>query len=200
MESPFCDDSKDLLVLDSRDLADSAVINTLRQIEKPEHEQYDTYVIERLVDQTKPITGLIKKNNLPLFSRPPVRDKSRIQLQVSSLKNDCSLFSRLFIASQTRDGDLDDLVAHESQACPPALSNLGEVEDETRNKSELVVCLEDLIPPRENAAASPPVEVKTLDGAAIVNMVAPGNANTFSEYASPVLLPYITSQLQHRSS
>ena len=33
MGNPFCDDSKDLLVLDSRDLADS-VINTLRQIEK----------------------------------------------------------------------------------------------------------------------------------------------------------------------
>ena len=38
--------------------------------------------------------------NLPLFSQSPVREKSRTQLQVSSLKNDCSLFSRFFIASQ----------------------------------------------------------------------------------------------------
>ncbi len=34
MGNPFCDDKKDLLVLDSKDLADSAMINTVRQIEK----------------------------------------------------------------------------------------------------------------------------------------------------------------------
>ncbi|KAJ8396338.1 hypothetical protein AAFF_G00019150 [Aldrovandia affinis] len=118
MGNPFCEDSKDLLVLDSRDLADPAVINTLHQIEKLGQEQYDTYVNERLVHQTKPITDPIKRNNLHIFSRPPVREKSRTQFQVLSLKNDCSLFSRLFIASQTRDGDLDEFFAHENQACP----------------------------------------------------------------------------------
>lgn len=56
MGNSFCDDSKDLLVLDSRDLADPAVINIIRQIEKLGQEQYDTYVNERLVNQTKPIT------------------------------------------------------------------------------------------------------------------------------------------------
>ncbi|KAJ8385835.1 hypothetical protein AAFF_G00181910 [Aldrovandia affinis] len=99
MGNPFCEDSKDLLVLDSRDLADPAVINTLHQIEKLGQEQYDTYVNERLVHQTKPITDPIKRNNLHIFNRPPVREKSRTQFQVLSLKNDCSLFSRLFIAA-----------------------------------------------------------------------------------------------------
>ena len=95
MGNPFAENSKDLLVLGSRDLADPAVIDTLRQIKSVGQEQYDTYVNERLVNQTKPITDPIKRNNLPLFSRPPVREKSRAQLQLSSLKNDCSLFSRL---------------------------------------------------------------------------------------------------------
>ena len=90
MENPFAENSKDLLVLDSRDLADPAVIDTLRHIKSLGQEQYDTYVNERLVNQTKPITDPIKRNNLPLFSRPPVREKSRAQLQRSSLKNDCS--------------------------------------------------------------------------------------------------------------
>ena len=197
MGNPFCDDSKDLLVLDSRDLADPAFINTVCQIEILGQEQYDTYVNERLVNQTKPITNPIKRNNLPLFSRPPVREKSRSQLQVSSLKNDCFLFSRLFIASQTRDGDLDEFFAHENQACPPELSYMGKMWHGT--KSDLVRCLEDLIPPQEDAAASPPVEVMILDGAAIVNMLPPGNVKTFSEYASQVFLPYIKSQLQHTS-
>ncbi|KAG0717130.1 hypothetical protein GWK47_008210 [Chionoecetes opilio] len=77
--------------------------------------QYETYVEERLVNQTVPITDPIKRNNLHLFSRPPVREKSRKQLQMSSLKNDCSLFSRLYIASQIRHGDLDEFFQHENQ-------------------------------------------------------------------------------------
>ena len=190
MGNPFCDDSSDLLVLDSRDLADPAVINTVRQIEKLGQEQYNTYVDERLVNQTKPITDSIRRNNLPLFSRSPVREKSRTQLQVSSLKNDCSLFSRLFIASQMRDGDLDDFFAHENQACPPALSQMGKMRLGT--KSDLVGCLEDMIPSQENVA-SPHVEVIILDGAAIVNMLVPGGAkiqiqiqiNLFGHIADP---------------
>ena len=50
--------------------------------------------------------------------------------------------------------------------------------------------------PQENVA-NPRVEVIILDGAAITNMLAPGGTKTFSDYATHVFLPYITSQLQH---
>ena len=40
-------------------------------------------------------------------------------------------------------------------------------------------------------------QVILLDGAAIVNTLRPGFAKTFSDYATHVFLPYITSQLQH---
>ena len=198
MGNPFCDDSKDLLVLDSRDLADPAVINTVHEIEKLGQEQHNSYVLERLVNQAKPITDPIKINNLPLFTRPPVRDKSRTQLQVSSLKNDCTQCSRLFVASQIRDGDLDEFFAHENQARPPALSQMGKMRLGT--KSDLVGCLEILVRPQENAAtaaaaAIPAVEVIILNGAAIINMLPPSPAKTFNDYASQVFLPYITSQL-----
>ena len=53
--NPFAENSKDLLVLDSRNLADPAVIDTLREIKSLGQEQYDTYVNERLVNQTKPM-------------------------------------------------------------------------------------------------------------------------------------------------
>ena len=159
-------------------------------------QQYERYVEERLVNRTKPIADPIKRNNLSLFSRPPVRKKSKAQLHLSSTKNDCSLFSRLCIASHVRDGDIDAFFEHENQACPPALSQVGNII--LGKKSDLVGCLEDLIPPRENAS-SPAVEVVILDGAAIVNMLAPGTTKTFSEYATQVFLPYVTSQLQHAS-
>ena len=57
MRNSFTENSSDLLVLDSRDLADLAGINTLRKIEKLGQEQYDTYVSDRLVNQTNPISA-----------------------------------------------------------------------------------------------------------------------------------------------
>ena len=59
---------------------------------------------------------------LPLLGWPPVREKTKSQLEVTSLRNDCSLFSRLFIASQVRNGNLDEFFEH--QAYPPALSQI----------------------------------------------------------------------------
>src|SRR5258705_211112 len=121
MGNPFSENSNDFIVLDSRNIADAAVADTVRQLEKLGLEQYEIYVNERLVNKITPIAGSMKRNNLHMFSRPPVRAKSNKQLQ-SSLKNDCTLFSRLFIASQIRNGDLDEFFRHENQAYPPSLS------------------------------------------------------------------------------
>ena len=124
MGNPFCESSSDLLVLDSRNIADSAVADTVFLIEKLGLDQYKTYVNEWLVTQTVPISDPIKRNNLYLFSRRPARGKSSKQLQLSSLKSNCSLFSRLYIASQTCNGDLDEFFKHENQAYPPSLSQM----------------------------------------------------------------------------
>ncbi len=123
--NPFLEDSEDLLVLDSRSIVDTALSDTFKDIEQLGLDQYETYVEERLVKQTKAIADPIKRNNLHLFSRPPVHKKFSKQLQLLSLKNNCSLFSRLFIASQTRNRDLDDFFSHENQACPPVLAKNG---------------------------------------------------------------------------
>ena len=66
----------------------------------------------------------------------------------------------------------------------------------TGTKSDLVGCLEDLVPTQENAP-NPTVQVIIIDGAAIVNMLRPGAAKTFSDYAKQVFSPYIKSQLHH---
>lgn len=162
MGNPFAEYSSDLLVLDSRDVVDTAVADTVRQMEKVGLQQYETYVEEKLVNQTVPITDPIKRNNLHLFSRPPVREKSRKQLQMSSLKNDCSL------------------------------SQMGGLR--TGTKSDLMPCLEILVPGKEDLS-TPTVQVNILDGAGIINMLRPGTAKTFQAYATNVFVPYITSQL-----
>jgi len=178
MGNPFTEGSSDLLALDSRDFADPALIDTVRQIEEIGEEQYDAYVKEQLVSQTKPMSDPIKKNNLPLFSPPPVREKTKSQLKEASLRNDCSLFSRLYIASQVRDGNLNE---HENQAYPPALTQNGKLR--SGSKSDLVGCLEDLVTSQEKTN-NPDEQVIILDDSAVVNMLRQGYAKKFPDCAS----------------
>ena len=170
MGNPFLENSGDLLVLDSRNIADTAVASTIQQIEKLGRDQYEMFVEERLVERTKAITDPIKRNSLPLFSQPPVRKKSGKLLQVTTLKNNCSLFSRLYVASQVRNGDLDEFFKHENQACPPSLSSMGVMRSGT--KSDLLNCLQDLESTTESVAScSQRCTCRIIDGAAIVNML-----------------------------
>ena len=99
-------------------------------------------------------------------------------------------------ASQIREGDLDEFFAHENQAYPPALSQMGKLRSGT--KSDLVNCLEDLVPTQMNAP-NPSTQVMIIDGAAIVNMLQPGTAKTFSDYEKQVFSPYIKTHLNHVS-
>ena len=65
MGNPFNEKGSDLLVLDTRDLADPVVIESLNHIDKLGRDQYYSYVSERLVSKFKPIMDPIPKNNFP---------------------------------------------------------------------------------------------------------------------------------------
>ena len=105
--NPFMEASGDLLVLDTRDIADPAVVTTVRGIEKKGHDQYDSFVTDRLVERTSPVSDTISKNSMPLFNIPSTRTPSKATQMITSLKSDCALFSSLYIACQTRYGDLN---------------------------------------------------------------------------------------------
>uniref|UniRef100_A0A1X7T7W9 Tesmin/TSO1-like CXC domain-containing protein n=1 Tax=Amphimedon queenslandica TaxID=400682 RepID=A0A1X7T7W9_AMPQE len=192
MENPFLEESKDLLRLDTKDIMDEVVVSSICHAEEKGKEQYHTFVTNRLAHRITPLSDPIKKNKLPLFSRPPTKEKSKSSLKVSSLKSDVSLFSRLYIACQSRDGDLDDFFCHENQSAPPSLSSFGKLRH--GNKADLLNCLENCV---ESAATQPDAEVTILDGAAVVNFLKPLAAKTFNDYAIKVFLPYIEKQLQH---
>ncbi len=143
MGNSFVEESKDLLRLDSRDIIDPVVACSIHQAKEVGHEQYDAFVTGRLLEQSVLFSEPIKKNKLLLFSRPPPRKKSKTAMQVSSLKSDVSLFSRLFIAGQSRDGTLEEFFHHENQVCPPLLSQFGK--QRLGAKSELLHCLESIV-------------------------------------------------------
>ena len=56
--------------------------------------------------------------------------------------------------------------------------------------------MDDLVPSKEETTV-PNIQVSIIDGSAIVNMLQPGSAQIFLDYAQQVFLPYIVAQLQH---
>ena len=190
MGNPFLEDSNYLLRLDNRDILGKDAETSVRKVEELDHSQYDDFVTKRSDQPRKPLQDPVTKNKLPLYRIISVRGHSTAKLKVASLQNDCFLFSRLFLACQARDGNLDAFFQQENQSCPPSLSQHGRLP--SCKKSDLLEYGESRVP-------SPPTDVVILDGAAIVNMIRQANAKTFNEYALNAFLPYIKRQLESAS-
>ena len=109
--NPFTDDCNELLILDSRDCADEKVILSLKQLEILGKKQYCKFKTNVLETRSQKIQDPIKKNSLPLFRTPKNRKQSKSN-QIKDLRNDVSLFGRLYIANQQRDGDPDVFFSH----------------------------------------------------------------------------------------
>ena len=74
-----------------------------------------------------------------MFSKP-VTEKTEAAGRLTELKNYRALFSRLYIASHTREGDVDEFFWHEYQSTPPSLATEGQVRQGDKHK--LLDCLE----------------------------------------------------------
>ena len=72
--NPFLDDSDELLALDTRNVLDESVVNTVQSKGK---DQYATYCKEVIFDRTRSIHEPIKKNVFPLFSSRPKANQSK---------------------------------------------------------------------------------------------------------------------------
>ena len=59
MGNPFTDESGDLLVLDTKDLADASVVKRVEEVETLRREQFETFVKERLSEKKKQRTCMI---------------------------------------------------------------------------------------------------------------------------------------------
>jgi hypothetical protein len=169
----------------------TSLVETVNTIVKLGQEQYETFIKERFVERSKPISDPITKNKLSLFSRPDEKTKPKQKTQIAALRDDCSLFSRLYIACQSRDGNLSEFFSHENQPYPPSLSKCGEMRQ--GDKADLLLCLQGI---KECTDEAPKVDAKILDGAVLVQMMPPKTATTFQEYSEDVFLPYIIQQLQ----
>ena len=118
----FEDDCPELLVLNTRVCADDSVVETVRPLEAIGITKYQEYKKEVITDRTK---SAVKKNSLVLFSSPKQKVKSKSSQQLTAKRNNTSLFGRLYIANQQREGDPAHFFSHEYQTTPPSLSDFG---------------------------------------------------------------------------
>jgi len=182
MGNPFI--KEELMHLDTRDVMDEEAVKSVHRAEELGVQQYQAFQEERLVNCSKHPGELIKKNKLQLFGQPPARNKSKSKFQ--SLKSDCSLFSRMYFACQSRGGDLNEFFRQKNQRCSPSLSQDGKLRH--GKKSDLLDCLTSSV---EYITDAPESDAIILDGAVLVNMLKPTACKTFNDYATKVFLPYI---------
>lgn len=136
--NPFLHDSADLYALDTKLVPGQQAIKNLYAVENIDKEQFKTYMDKRVLNNDKPISDTITKNNLQIFKCPKARKVSKKDAQLKAARSDAALFSKLFIACQNRDADLQQFFAHENQAAPPSLSDNGNLRP-AKNKSGLVL-------------------------------------------------------------
>ena len=190
--NPFQEQSKELLTIDTKDVMDRKVVASICTAQELGNKQYQKYISERIASDNLPITDIIPRNSLLSFRNHKTKTRSTLQVHADLLKSDCQLFSRLYIACQSRAGDLEQFFAHENSPEPPSLSSQGKLRKGT--KSDLLPCLESLDNQTQDVA--PKVTVKIFDAAAIVHMLNPKAAKTFAEYAEREFIPYILAQLE----
>ena len=111
----------------------------------------------------------MSKNKLALFSTPQAKQRSRSKGQAASLKTNYTLFSRLYTACKARQCNLDSFFEHENQACPPSISDMGQLRQ--GSKSDLIGMSSKVLTTSKYSSWG---RSKVLDGAAIVYRVRPG--------------------------
>ena len=102
MRNPFAENSKDLLVLDSRDIVGESAISTVKEVNEIGKKQFNAFMKERIVERTVSSFESIKANKLHLFSCQSPKSKTVLMQQVSTLKQNCSQFSVVYILPSTR--------------------------------------------------------------------------------------------------
>ena len=91
-------------------------IRTVNTVEEIGQRQFSEFVEDRLKSAAnKPLSDIVSKKNLVLISTPQTKQRSRSKEQFASLKTNCTLFSRFYIACQARQSNLDSFFEHDNQ-------------------------------------------------------------------------------------
>ena len=102
------------------------------------------------------------------------------------LKDECRLFSQLFISCQSRECDLLEFLKHENQSFPAALCDTGKLH--SGQKSQLANILEATISPPDKQSEYNAI---IIDGSSLVYSLSANTSKNFEEYAVQDVVPKI---------
>ena len=103
----------------------------------------ERFVAERLLCNTKSIYDTVCKNDFALFpSKNSIVTNKSVQ-KIVSLQAERLLYANLYLACQSRDGDLDDFVMHENHLYLPSISDYGKLK-KCLTKSDFLACVNSL--------------------------------------------------------
>ena len=111
--NPILDNFSELVTLDSRDCADTSVVESVKKLGKPGKEQYQKYVTDATKDRSRSIYNPKNQNNLPLFSTNYKKEDSKQGKNIAVLQSNLNLVAQLCVALQSRDGDMREFFSHE---------------------------------------------------------------------------------------
>jgi len=108
MGNPFEEESQDLVILDIKDIAGPAAVETVMNAKRIGQEQFEAFTRECQLDRTKAVDDPIPHNKLKVFSTSTPRNQSKGQQQLASVKNDRELFTRLYIGWHSEQAKVSD--------------------------------------------------------------------------------------------
>ena len=103
---------------------------------------------------------------------------SKSKQKIPTLISEKCLYANLYVAYQSREGNLDNFFAHENHAFPVPISEYDKLRKAT-SKFDFLHCMRSLVNVTYNA---PDVSMKVIDGAAFVNMNRPKSSTTYEKY------------------
>ncbi|KAL7373698.1 hypothetical protein ABVT39_012891 [Epinephelus coioides] len=155
------------------------------QSENRHHEQQPA-MQEAFMKHVRSLTAVIEEMGNPFLEE----SQDLLVLDSKDIMSS-AVADTLYVSCQTHDGNLDQFFSHENQEAPPSLSQGGKIRLGT--KADLLHCM---MTDDTDSKRAPVVDAVFLDGAAVFQMLNPGTAKTFQDYADSVFVPYAKSQLE----
>eukprot|EP00794_Sanderia_malayensis_P004062 gene4062-4614_t len=192
--NPFEEEEDILITLMSKKVMDEESARSVKIARDAGATQYREFKVERLITGKTSVHEPIKRNKFSLFRNKNSIKTSSSKLKLTTMKQDCQLFSRLYVVCQSRESDLSEFFAHENHVYPPALSMYGKLR-QTAKSNCLKIFDEYIIVQTERPSD---ITAVLLDGAAIVHMVSPLSSRNFQDYADNEMASFFKTILANR--
>ena len=112
--------------MNTGEIVDPDVTRSMTDAPKVGETMFRPFVEERLEKRIKPLSDVIKRPNVFIFTNRPHTDLKTVSDKTGSAKTNSALVTKLFMSLQTRpDADIDDFFRHENKSESPSLSEQG---------------------------------------------------------------------------